>query len=354
MNPTPKISSDIQSGRPFINQFYDLALIGGGLSLVTVFTFEFFGLIGTGAWPSKTLPWFVILANTTHFAASTVRLYTKPGSFDDLPFLTMGFPLITFSALTLAIVFSDIVGYHFYALYLSWSPYHYAAQTFGLVMIYTVRSGIQLSSQHRSFIWWTCMLPFFYAFVSSPRAGLEWFLPREFWTASPNFSMMRSSLQQALSIAVFAVPIVLAMKLYRDRKEPLPIIAWLLILTNGIWWIGFEYLGAFGWATVFHGVQYLALITIFYVRDHPGVQDGHSSASWTAFRFLLICLILGYTLFEIWPYAYVAAGFTLSESSLLCTATINIHHFIVDRGIWRLRRGSNQRIISPQAGVATT
>jgi hypothetical protein len=68
-------------------------------------------------------------------------------------------------------------------------------------------------------------------------------------------------------------------------------------------------------------------------------------------RFYLVCLALGWVLFEVWPYAYVAAGFTLAQSMLLTTAVINIHHFIVDRGIWRVRRDANYRIVVGEAGA---
>ena len=44
-------------------------------------------------WLQTNLWTLVLLSNSAHFAGSTVRLYTKPGSYRDLPFLTMGLPL---------------------------------------------------------------------------------------------------------------------------------------------------------------------------------------------------------------------------------------------------------------------
>jgi hypothetical protein len=38
------------------------------------------------------------------------------------------------------------------------------------------------------------------------------------------------------------------------------------------------------------------------------------------------------------------------QSSMACTA-INLHHFIVDRVIWRVRRDPNLRIVVGQAGT---
>ena len=57
--------------------------------------------------------------------------------------------------------------------------------------------------------------------------------------------------------------------------------------------------------------------------------------------------MLGYGLFYCWPYAFVLTGFGLAESVLLVTATINIHHFVVDAYIWRLgRTDSNSRLVT--------
>ena len=42
------------------------------------------------------------------------------------------------------------------------------------------------------------------------------------------------------------------------------------------------------------------------------------------------------------------AGFGLGESMLLVVAVINIHHFIVDRYIWQLRKDPNYKIVVGQ------
>ncbi len=56
-------------------------------------------------------------------------------------------------------------------------------------------------------------------------------------------------------------------------------------------------------------------------------------------------MTLGYLLFQCWPYFYVWAGFGLAESMLLGIAVINIHHFVVDAYIWKLRKDPNYEIV---------
>jgi len=57
--------------------------------------------------------------------------------------------------------------------------------------------------------------------------------------------------------------------------------------------------------------------------------------------FYVGCVALGYALFQCWPRAAVAAGFGIVESTFLVVAIVNVHHFIVDAYIWRLRRDPN-------------
>ena len=60
-----------------------------------------------------------------------------------------------------------------------------------------------------------------------------------------------------------------------------------------------------------------------------------------------------FLLFNCLPLAYVFAGFGRVEATLLVVAAINLHHFIVDAFIWRLKRGdANRRVVD--AGLPQT
>src|SRR5262249_47730947 len=68
----------LQLGKSFVHPVFDTLVIGGGLSLLMV---AFLRLVpGTVGSPDlvATLPLVILFANSAHFAASTVRLYTKP------------------------------------------------------------------------------------------------------------------------------------------------------------------------------------------------------------------------------------------------------------------------------------
>jgi len=61
-----------------------------------------------------------------------------------MPFLKMLLPLIALGVITLCMFYADTWGSNLRALYFTWSPYHYAAQAYGLSVMYCYRSGCQL------------------------------------------------------------------------------------------------------------------------------------------------------------------------------------------------------------------
>jgi hypothetical protein len=331
-------------GRTFVSPVFDYAVIGGGLSLVVTAAVAAGQLPAGGpfAIPLLTLAFFTTLA---HFASSTVRLYTKEGSFTRHPFLTGALPLLTLTALTMGVKHEEPFGRQLQALYLTWSPFHYAAQAYGLAVMYCYRAGCTLSVADKRWIRAACLLPFLRSFFGSSGSGLEWFVSPSTILLSPALHTGRAVLVAALDQASVLVPLIVFGALMR-RSTPCPLISPLLVVANGLWWTLLVYRDAFAWATIFHGLQYLAITLIFHVRERLAQPDNRHGWLRHAAMFYGSCLLLGYALFQIWPYAYVAAGFGWAESVLLVTAVINIHHFIVDAYIWRLRKDPNYRVVT--------
>jgi hypothetical protein len=338
----------LQVGRAFLNPTVDLLILGGGLSILVVALLQW----GTGVQPALAalgprLPWIILFCNSAHFASSTVRLYAKPGAFREFRFLTMALPLLTMVAVGLAIVYGSVLGRHLYALYLTWSPYHYAAQSYGIAVMYCFRSGCTLDSRDRKLLWAACLAPFLHAFFGSPGVGLEWFVPYEHLQGA-SVMATRGFLVSTLSVASFLLPAVAFVRV-AARGYAVPLIAVLAVLSNALWWTALSYMNAFVVATVFHSLQYLVIVTLFHLKDQAAVPDNRHSPLWHAVTFYAMSLGLGYLLFNVWPYAFVAVGFGLVESMLLVTAVINIHHFVVDGYIWRLRRSASVRAAAAAA-----
>lgn len=346
--PNPPAPSFVATllGRSFVHPLFDYLLIGGGLSLI------FFAIVLASPQrgdliDAAMIPYFALLSNSAHFAASTVRLYTKPGTYEALPFLTMAFPLVTLLLVVACLWWAGSIGPHLQALYLTWSPFHYAAQAYGLAVVYAYRSGCKLLATDKKLLWWAAMLPFFYAFVNDQGSGLHWLLP-DTVLGNPRYFAVQTLLVRALPILGLVGAVLLLWKVARSGSGPLPIISMLMLVSNVVWWC-FVPQQAFVWATIFHGIQYLAIVTIFHVQDQMARPENRRSRLYHVAWFYGVCLVLGYLLFSCLPWGFVAAGFGVVESIVLVVAAINIHHFIVDAYIWRLKKGDGNRQIVESA-----
>ncbi|MCB9738528.1 MAG: hypothetical protein H6747_04610 [Deltaproteobacteria bacterium] len=354
-------------GRTFLNPLLDYGLIGGGLSLLAAAIvlawpddaakalFSFRGPQWGGV---AAVSYFVLLGNSAHFAASTVRLYTKPGAQGALPFLSFAFPLVCLAVLGVCLAFPALAGSHLQSLYLTWSPYHYAAQAYGLAVMYCFRSGCIIDGRDKKLLWWAAMLPFFYVatFSGSGRTGIGWLLPMplaEVAVVGPALALLQQTGERVLPVAAFVMPLWLFWRVGRSSKGPMPLISLLAILSNGVWWLILPDQDAFMLATVFHSIQYLVIIAIFHVKDQTDLADNRRSPAAHALLFYGACLALGYGLFHLLPHGFVAAGFGPVESFMLVAAAINLHHFIVDGFIWRLKKGDgNRRVVDEGAAPA--
>ena len=339
-------------GRPFVNPVFDYLLIGGGLSLLATGV-----VLARPTWLSinaaVAVPYLALLSNSCHFAASTVRLYTKPGSRVSLPFLTMLFPLVTLVILTACIAWAESVGNALMALYLTWSPYHYAAQAYGLAVMYSYRSGCVLAPGDKKLLWWVSMLPFFYTFLFGAGTGLDWLIHGIWASIRTQSSDVLLVARYGLVGLAFAAPLLLFFKVARSRAGMMPLISLLMILANSVWFLVLGPLDAFVWATIFHGIQYLAIVIIFHVKDQMARPDNRHGPWFHIVTFYLMCLALGYGLFQCLPWAYAFSGFGHVESILLVAAAINVHHFIVDAYIWRLKKTDGNRKIVDEERTAS-
>jgi hypothetical protein len=318
---------------------FDLLVIGGGLSLV----------VGAFVWAAgfrlraEHVPAILLLGNFAHFAASTVRLYATPRAIRRWPALTLGFPVACLLIFTGVLAFADWLVRYVFAVFLVWSPYHYAAQTYGLAAMYAYRSDCPLDDRDKRLLRAACLLPFLLALLR-PQGGIGVTLRHLGVAGPPALETMRFGLSATLSALALAAPLAILL-LLRRRGRALPLISFGLIAVNAIWWTAFNYINAFFWAALFHGVQYLAIAAIFHVRERtrrPGNQRGwlfHAGVFYGA------SVALAYTLFVLWPDTYVWLGYEQLVTAQLVVAIINIHHFVVDAYVWRLRRDPNYRTV---------
>ena len=339
--PTQRSLATALAGRTFVHPLFDYILIGGGLSFIITAILAM-NPIGYQLAGPATLPYLVLMSTGAHFAASIVRLYTKPGTRQALPFTTLGLPFVAVAFMTIGIVYVGRVGYPLETFYLGWSPYHYSAQAYGLAVMYSYRSGCLLRTSDKLLLRWVSMIPFLYmlAHLSDHR------LPSTFYTSFPAWIGYMTSIQTVLIVLGLVAPLVLFARVWRSSSGPMPLISLLAVVSNAIWFYVLDPIDAFIWATVFHGIQYMAIVVIFHVKEQMALPTNRHGRLYHVLWFYLVSLASAYGLFILLPIAYVFVGFAYYDSKLISISVINIHHFLVDAYIWRLVRGdSNRRIV---------
>jgi hypothetical protein len=328
-------------GRTFVHPAFDLAFIGGGLSLV----FGVLAYAGGLRFTMADLSLVLLFGNFAHFASSTVRLYSKPGAVQTLPrSLTLWLPIAIVALFTGVLLYAGWLVRYVFAVFVIWSPYHYSAQTYGLAMMYAYRSECSLSDAQKRGLWWACLVPFLWSLLR-PDAGVAPILHGLGFRSVPTLEHLRWGVSLLLSAAALATPVVVIAVLRARERITLPLISVMIIMTNAIWWTFFNYINAMWWAAIFHGVQYLAIVTIFHVKERTRAETNRFGPLVHAVSFYGACVLLAYVLFVLWPDTYVWAGFDPALTPQLTVAVINIHHFIVDAYIWRLRKDPNYRTV---------
>ena len=88
----------------------DFLFIGGGLSLLVIPLVLWMPSL-TPTDRRTTLAIYLVF-NYAHFAASTVRLYSKPGNRKSFRFLCYSFPFVALAVTTVAILWPQHIGRH--------------------------------------------------------------------------------------------------------------------------------------------------------------------------------------------------------------------------------------------------
>jgi hypothetical protein len=138
----------------------------------------------------------------------------------------------------------------------------------------------------------------------------------------------------------FGAIAALLVKTWGSKSGPVPLISLLVLVANGVWWFILDPLGAFTVATVFHGVQYLAIVSIFHVKEQMAQPENQRGVGYHVLWFYGASLLLGYALFNCLPWGFDFLGFGLLQSvALVVVAATSI------TSSWTRTSGSSGRAV---------
>ncbi|MGH9503451.1 MAG: tetratricopeptide repeat protein [Terriglobales bacterium] len=326
-----------------------LWLYGPGLDLI----------VGCGAWSapllllaylassSSALGWSIafyglaLLFNYPHYMATIYRAYHTSADFNKYRIFTVHITALIVLTLILSHFWFRALPWIF-TLYLIWSPWHYSGQNYGLFMMFARRGGANPSAPGRRALYSAFLISYLIlllSFLTGPSSD-PLFL-------SPGIPERISSVAALLlGVAIIGCSAYgwsgLAVQVGWRRLLPaitlfstqflwflLPIV---LSVSQGLRLPQSRY--SSGVFAIMHSAQYL-WITSYYARREAGAKD---AGRWRPFAYFAVLVAGGIALFVPGPWlASRLFHFDFAASFLIFTALVNIHHFILDGAIWKLR-----------------
>ena len=282
-----------------------------------------------------------LIFNYPHFMATIYRAYRSREEFQKYRIFTLHLTVLL--ALTAILAHADfrLVPWIF-TLYIDWSPWHYSGQNFGLLMMFARRNGAPVTSLERRLLQ--------IAFIASYAMLLV-----SFHTGPSNDPLILSlGIPAGISVAlrwIFAATFLLlscwVLAKWSSRRGFGPMAAPLtLLLSQFLWFLLPTILElvthssvpqtrySSGILAVLHSAQYI-WITSYYARKEARAS-GESAWRLPIYFVTLIAGGVGLFIAGPWLVSYTF-HYDFTVSFLIFTALVNIHHFLLDGAIWKLR-----------------
>src|SRR5271163_1845476 len=95
---------------------------------------------------------FALVCNYPHFMATIYRAYHTREDFEKYRIFTVHITGLMLLAGLLSHLNFALLPWLF-TIYITWSPWHYSGQNYGLLMMFVRRNGINPSTQERNLLW---------------------------------------------------------------------------------------------------------------------------------------------------------------------------------------------------------
>jgi tetratricopeptide (TPR) repeat protein len=318
-------------------------------------------IVGCGAWSaplllisyfsiaSSTRAWSVafyglaLIFNYPHYMATIYRAYHRVEDIQKYQIFTIYTTALILLTGLLSHFWLGILPWIF-TIYLTWSPWHYSGQNYGLFMMFARRAGANLGKAERRALYGAFIASYlilFLGFHTGPSSD-PFFISLGIPAAVGRWGQIGLA---AVFVALSAYGLSQLVRAIGWRKM-LPCLT--LFSSQFLWFLLPAAMALFrgmeipqsryssGVLAVMHSAQYL-WITSYYARREAGEAPGRS---WRPLAYFAVLVAGGIALFIPGPWlASRVFHHDFSASFLIFTALVNLHHFILDGAIWKLRDG---------------
>ena len=284
-----------------------------------------------------------LLFNYPHYMATIYRAYHRPEDFRKYRIFTVHITALILLTVLASHFWSGILPWIF-TLYLTWSPWHYTGQNYGVFMMFARRAGASVQKTDRNAIYGAFVASYLILFISFHTGSSS--DPLFHSLGIPVFSAHCAEI--VLAAAFVSLSIYGFSPLVRDLgwRKLTPgatlfssQILWFLLpvgitLVKGLQVPQSRYSN--GVLAVMHAAQYLWVTSYYARREASQISTG----KWRTSGYFAVLVGGGIALFVPGPWlASRIFHHDFTASFLIFTALVNLHHFILDGAIWKLRDG---------------
>jgi hypothetical protein len=329
-------------------------LFGAGLAYVlTIPLLLYAARHGISTWSATVTAALALFVSGPHYGATLLRVYERRADRAKYVLFALYATLVLAAAVAFGLR-SVWIGSLIVTLYVTWSPWHFAGQNYGIALMFLRRRGVEVEPRFKRWFYLSFVLSFLLAILSIHSAASS----LVFAQGASNYrvyQILRAGIP--MEVVAWVAPVVGGLYLLslgaaarlvlrrgspRDLLEPA-----LLVLTQALWFAlpafgamtgAYQMLGlAFApiWISTAHAIQYLWVTSYYAKRSSPAVPAG---------TFLLKAALAG-GLLMVLPAVLFAPPLLggqvihFAEAAVLVFAGVNLHHFVLDGAVWKLRDG---------------
>jgi tetratricopeptide (TPR) repeat protein len=301
-----------------------------------------------------------VFLSTPHYGATLLRVYER--GEDRRAYSVFG----TYVTLALGLAFywglqNPIVGAWIFTLYLTWSPWHYTGQNYGIALMYLSRRGVSLTPSAKRLLHASFVLSYVitFLFIHGPVTDSGGYEPGQIQYLSLGIPALLADFGLVVTTLAYLATVGATLVLLRRSgagRNLFPTLG--LMGTQALWFVlpalvkNWKPYGSllpfsiehgqyvFTWIALGHAVQYLWITSYFAINSKRAI--GQRS-------FYAKALAAGVAIWTIPALVFAPGGLGRipfdAGLSAMVAAIVNLHHFILDGVIWKLRDGRIARIL---------
>lgn len=340
---------------PDLHHRWTDALLGYGVLYLVTIPFVLWLAVHyqLSSWPIWFATTVALLISVPHYGATYLRVYEKRHDRKRYAIFAVWITLVLIACFV-ASLYSVRLGSAFLTIYVYWSPWHFAGQNFGVAMMSLRRRQVPIDPLGRRLLHSAFILGYLLSVLTLSRLGSSF--QAVVGTGDGRvYEFYRLGIPDgaATTLLFLLVPIYLLaivgaiVRLSKGGYLRAIVPAITLLITHSFWYllpavlteqIPLLYAGV--WVSAVHSLQYL-WITSYYAKQTDGARIP---------QFILKCLLVGSAI-NVVPALLFSPGLLgplaplALQAGIVSFSILNIHHFILDGAIWKLRDGRVARAL---------